>query len=255
MTRNGAAPPGTTSLQRNTTTSSLRWRTESEVLSGAGESTCGNTRCAHHDPRSAGSENRTAKSALVKMVLCEKYLGKMMWKKRKDKEAAGLERNKDRDGGEDEDGDYGPTEPSAQSGHDRNESWIGRVANTKTEFAFPIARCETSAPRCSTSGEVPETWMKPASLNGPEVQVQFALQCGCMSPTMGHDPSTTTYQDGHYQGPEAQRRESGASDLALSFRIFGDALVRELQCTLALQARVALVDGRNGLLVFLNANI
>ena len=27
----------------------LRWRTEDEVLSGAGETTCGNTRCTFHD--------------------------------------------------------------------------------------------------------------------------------------------------------------------------------------------------------------
>jgi protein FRA10AC1 len=103
----------------------LRWRTEAEVLSGAGESTCGNTRCKHHEETSAGYNNDDryssnqrigvtesshprkkkspalttvelpfayiehgeTKSALVKVVLCEKCLGKLMWKRRKEKEA------------------------------------------------------------------------------------------------------------------------------------------------------------------------
>ncbi|KAJ7745651.1 folate-sensitive fragile site protein Fra10Ac1-domain-containing protein [Mycena metata] len=78
---------------------SLRWRTEAEVLSGAGETTCGNTRCEHHDLRGrrppplttlelpfAYTEHREEKSALVKAVLCEKCLGKLMWKRRKEKE-------------------------------------------------------------------------------------------------------------------------------------------------------------------------
>nr|GAT55910.1 predicted protein [Mycena chlorophos] len=115
---------------------SLRWRTESEVLSGAGESTCGNTRCTHHDPRNADSETHKpkrgrlttlelpfayeehgeAKSALVKTVLCEKCLGKMMWKKRKEREAAGSARREDREVDGDE--DYGPAVPSARSGRD-----------------------------------------------------------------------------------------------------------------------------------------
>ncbi|KAK7460400.1 hypothetical protein VKT23_009122 [Stygiomarasmius scandens] len=107
----------------------LRWRTESEVLSGAGESTCGNTRCKYHelqesesslsfqprppsrysyDERGESSNSRSQKSktkplttvelpfayiehgkpksALVKVVLCEKCLGKLMWKRRKQKE-------------------------------------------------------------------------------------------------------------------------------------------------------------------------
>ncbi|KAJ7261761.1 folate-sensitive fragile site protein Fra10Ac1-domain-containing protein [Mycena haematopus] len=76
---------------------SLRWRTESEVLAGAGETTCGNTRCEHHEGRRqpplttlelpfAYTEHGEAKSALVKAVLCEKCLKKLMWKRRKEKE-------------------------------------------------------------------------------------------------------------------------------------------------------------------------
>ncbi|KAJ7081799.1 folate-sensitive fragile site protein Fra10Ac1-domain-containing protein [Mycena belliarum] len=78
----------------------LRWRTEAEVLAGAGETSCGNTRCRHHDPASRPartplstlelpftySEHGAAKSALVKAVLCEKCLGKLMWTRRKEKE-------------------------------------------------------------------------------------------------------------------------------------------------------------------------
>jgi len=79
----------------------LRWRTEAEVLSGAGEETCGNTRCAYHEPQSeralprlailevpfAYSEHGEAKSALVKLVLCEKCSSKLLWKRRKEKAA------------------------------------------------------------------------------------------------------------------------------------------------------------------------
>jgi protein FRA10AC1 len=79
----------------------LRWRTESEVLSGAGESTCGNTRCEHHHlTRVPGEmmslstlelpfgyeERGKQKSALVKVVLCNRCVKKLMWKRRKEKE-------------------------------------------------------------------------------------------------------------------------------------------------------------------------
>ncbi|KAF5391639.1 hypothetical protein D9757_002469 [Collybiopsis confluens] len=77
----------------------LRWRTEDEVLSGTGEMACGNTRCKHYDRMSAKfqgkkpvlttlelpfayMEHGEAKSALVKVVLCEKCLEKLMWKRR-----------------------------------------------------------------------------------------------------------------------------------------------------------------------------
>ncbi|ETW76424.1 hypothetical protein HETIRDRAFT_480555 [Heterobasidion irregulare TC 32-1] len=82
----------------------LRWRTEGEVLSGAGETTCGNSRCRHHappdhDPDSIPStslktlelpfayeEHGEMKSALVKVVLCDKCCKKLMWKRNKEKE-------------------------------------------------------------------------------------------------------------------------------------------------------------------------
>ncbi|EGN98803.1 hypothetical protein SERLA73DRAFT_181447 [Serpula lacrymans var. lacrymans S7.3] len=82
---------------------SLRWRTENEVLSGAGESTCANTRCEYHEPPRPGEriqipalsalelpfgyeEHGEHKSALVKVVLCGKCVKKLMWKRRKEKE-------------------------------------------------------------------------------------------------------------------------------------------------------------------------
>jgi hypothetical protein len=90
----------------------LRWRTESEVISGAGETTCGNTRCSlhHHHGRHHADEDgeeeqrrRTMKTlelpfayvergedkrALVKVVLCDRCVGKLMWKRNKEKEKA-----------------------------------------------------------------------------------------------------------------------------------------------------------------------
>ncbi|KAF8181283.1 folate-sensitive fragile site protein Fra10Ac1-domain-containing protein [Pholiota molesta] len=85
----------------------LRWRTEDEVLSGSGETTCGNTRCEHHfAPRfredEEGSkvplttlelpfayvEHGASKSALVKVVLCRRCVKKLMWKRSMEKEKA-----------------------------------------------------------------------------------------------------------------------------------------------------------------------
>ncbi|KAF5312951.1 hypothetical protein D9619_003710 [Psilocybe cf. subviscida] len=84
----------------------LRWRTEEEVLSGAGETTCGNTRCEHHfAPRFrdddtpvvplttlelpfAYMEHGETKSALVKVVLCSTCVKKLMYKRTKEKSQA-----------------------------------------------------------------------------------------------------------------------------------------------------------------------
>jgi len=100
-------PNSSTVISKLTTTRpqfSLRWRTEDEVLSGAGESTCGNTRCMHHVStrfqNEGGSkvplstlelpfaylEQGKSKSALVKVVLCGKCVKKLMWKRTKEKE-------------------------------------------------------------------------------------------------------------------------------------------------------------------------
>ncbi|KAH8117957.1 folate-sensitive fragile site protein Fra10Ac1-domain-containing protein [Phellopilus nigrolimitatus] len=80
----------------------LRWRTEAEVLAGAGEETCGNTRCTHHAASAAAGartgpplrtvelpfayeERGAQKAALVKVVLCDGCLRKLMWKREKGK--------------------------------------------------------------------------------------------------------------------------------------------------------------------------
>ena len=67
------------------------------MLSGAGENTCGNTRCKHHPNRDdtvhlstlelpfAYEEHGERKSALVKVVLCPRCLKKLMWKRNKKK--------------------------------------------------------------------------------------------------------------------------------------------------------------------------
>ena len=69
---------------------------------GSGETTCGNTRCCHHSPEPdddsfhlntvelpfAYTEKGESKSALVKVVLCDRCIKKLMYKRTKDKEAA-----------------------------------------------------------------------------------------------------------------------------------------------------------------------
>jgi len=86
----------------------LRWRTEDEVLSGAGETTCANTRCEHHRGGSkvplttlelpfAYVEHGEEKSALVKVILCDRCVRKLMWKKNKYSQRA-LKSEKDLEG-------------------------------------------------------------------------------------------------------------------------------------------------------------
>ncbi|KZS92497.1 hypothetical protein SISNIDRAFT_455705 [Sistotremastrum niveocremeum HHB9708] len=105
----------------------LRWRTEDEVLSGAGESTCGNTRCEHHAPPTqsqptsyrrwdddtepststhkktkppklitlelpfAYEEQGQMLSALVKVVVCSRCRKKIDWKRQHDKQMLATE--------------------------------------------------------------------------------------------------------------------------------------------------------------------
>jgi len=74
----------------------LRWRTETEVLDGTGETSCTNTRCEHHGSSSspelttlelpfAYEERGERKEALVKIVLCPRCVRKLVWKRRHDK--------------------------------------------------------------------------------------------------------------------------------------------------------------------------
>ncbi|OJA12273.1 hypothetical protein AZE42_08149 [Rhizopogon vesiculosus] len=74
---------------------SLRWRTEREVLSGMGETTCANARCSEHATSSSSlttlelpfayDEDGKRKEALVKVVLCSKCVRKIMWKRKHEK--------------------------------------------------------------------------------------------------------------------------------------------------------------------------
>ncbi|EMD34006.1 hypothetical protein CERSUDRAFT_76167 [Gelatoporia subvermispora B] len=97
----------------------LRWRTENEVVSGAGETTCGNTRCPLHKEHGEDEiqpalttlelpfsyvETGENKFALVKVVLCEKCVKKLMWKRRKEKDLAAQAQDKSGDEEEDRDG-------------------------------------------------------------------------------------------------------------------------------------------------------
>ncbi|TCD63340.1 hypothetical protein EIP91_005659 [Steccherinum ochraceum] len=92
---------------------SLRWRTEDEVVSGAGETSCGNTRCLFHDTRQADQyhpslstlelpfsyvEDEESKFALVKVVLCAKCVKKLMYKRNKEKEAQQAARSGEQSG-------------------------------------------------------------------------------------------------------------------------------------------------------------
>ncbi|KAF8525905.1 folate-sensitive fragile site protein Fra10Ac1-domain-containing protein [Hysterangium stoloniferum] len=81
----------------------LRWRTEDEVISGAGETTCGNTRCPYYDssndskqkppklttmelPFAYTEQGETEmRQVMVKVVLCQRCVKKLMWKREKDK--------------------------------------------------------------------------------------------------------------------------------------------------------------------------
>ncbi|OCB91697.1 hypothetical protein A7U60_g1049 [Sanghuangporus baumii] len=98
----------------------LRWRTEEEVINSAGEETCGNTRCPLHLPSSASTSTSTPisglktvelpfvyeehgehKSALVKVVLCDACLKKLMWKREREKKGKERRMIEDaKDGGE-----------------------------------------------------------------------------------------------------------------------------------------------------------
>ncbi|KAG1893852.1 folate-sensitive fragile site protein Fra10Ac1-domain-containing protein [Suillus fuscotomentosus] len=78
---------------------SLRWRTETEVLSGTGETTCANARCVEHAASSTSlttlelpftyEEHGQRKEALVKVVLCSKCVRKIMWKRKHEKRSEG----------------------------------------------------------------------------------------------------------------------------------------------------------------------
>ncbi|KAG9050202.1 hypothetical protein FS837_007100 [Tulasnella sp. UAMH 9824] len=116
---------------------SLRWRTEDEVVSGAGQFGCGNTRCKWHAPEEVEAsrkppalitlevpfgyiEHGEAKSALVKLVLCPKCKKKLTWKR--DKEKAAQSTNGTRNAGlEDEESEEEGPAPPPQGNSRREE--------------------------------------------------------------------------------------------------------------------------------------
>jgi len=114
----------------------LRWRTEAEVLSGAGENTCGNTRCKHHNDQDvavklstlelpfAYEEHGEPKSALVKVVLCPRCLKKLMWKRNKEKAAAPPATQLD-----------GPVEPVDDGGMENEADDMDRLRRSKGKTA------------------------------------------------------------------------------------------------------------------------
>lgn len=81
----------------------LRWRTEDEVLAGAGENTCGNTRCPYYEAPEKEQPKLTTlelpfayteqgeqeqRQVMVKVTLCPRCVKKLMWKREQDKKAA-----------------------------------------------------------------------------------------------------------------------------------------------------------------------
>ncbi|KAF7296950.1 hypothetical protein MIND_00926900 [Mycena indigotica] len=96
-------------------------------------------------------EQGEAKSALVKTVLCEKCLGKMMWKRRKEKETSGTE---ERRPVEEVDDEYGPMAPTTSTTHgNRNQeepkphiSHSMSPPSTQTSFPFTVTLPKTAGP-------------------------------------------------------------------------------------------------------------
>ncbi|KAG5647365.1 hypothetical protein DXG03_000433 [Asterophora parasitica] len=151
----------------------LRWRTESEVLSGAGETTCGNTRCEHHHPlpdhlqRSSSVpsgpplttlelpfayvEHGENKAALVKVVLCPRCFDKLMWKRRKEKEADGeregqenrIEKRKGKDGRRERDRRRGESDLVGGGTGSVKVGYDARVSEDLQEKAWKSNREET----------------------------------------------------------------------------------------------------------------
>lgn len=111
------------------------------MLSGAGEKTCGNTRCKHHTSEDvaiqlstlelpfAYEEHGEHKSALVKVVLCPRCLKKLMWKRNKEKAQPAT----------------GPIKPSNQVGATDEADDMNRLRRS-TEDRRESAVVETDSP-------------------------------------------------------------------------------------------------------------
>ncbi|KAG8930645.1 hypothetical protein FRC01_002449 [Tulasnella sp. 417] len=137
---------------------SLRWRTEDEVVSGAGQFSCGNTRCKWHAPEEVEGvrkppalitlevpfgyiEHGEAKYALVKLVLCSKCKKKLTWKRDKEKAAAQSTidaRNADLE--EEESGEEGPALPPPDSGRKEERPKSRRRSRSRDREGSPDGR-------------------------------------------------------------------------------------------------------------------
>ena len=133
----------------------LRWRTEGEVLSGAGETTCGNSRCRHHAPPDhepdstpstslktlelpfAYEEHGEMKSALVKVVLCDKCCKKLMWKRNKEKEEA----MRAASSSSPKDAEHGKKRKSSQDPPARGD-WNERPVHLENQIGDGVGRVE-----------------------------------------------------------------------------------------------------------------
>lgn len=152
---------------------SLRWRTEDEVISGAGQFSCGNTRCKWHAPDQLENstkppalitlevpfgyiEHEEAKSALVKLVLCSKCKKKLTWKRDKEKAALLAAGSGARDA-EDESGEEeGPTLPldtldSSRSREERPQPQRRSRSRSREDSQDERRRHRRPSPRRSAS--------------------------------------------------------------------------------------------------------
>lgn len=138
----------------------LRWRTEAEVLSGAGERSCANTRCPLHTPPRdeeeripglstlelpfAYEERGERRTALVKTVLCARCVRKLMWKREREKAAA-----------RDPDAEYGP-ERSGEPATSREKRAKGESSHKEEDVEARPSRQHTNRSRSRSPRERPK---------------------------------------------------------------------------------------------------
>ena len=118
-------------------------------MSGAGESTCGNTRCAHHFTPTNGRqlpplstlevpfayvEHGETKQALVKLVLCERCTRKLMYKRTKEKEEKEKERRATE--GTTDDPINGPPDATKRRKRRRSENIEGQGNDNRDTVRF-----------------------------------------------------------------------------------------------------------------------
>ncbi|KAF8071759.1 folate-sensitive fragile site protein Fra10Ac1-domain-containing protein [Lyophyllum atratum] len=190
----------------------LRWRTDNEVLSGAGETTCGNTRCEHHHPlpdhlpqRSSAPtlttlelpftyvERGENKSALVKVVLCPRCFDKLMWKRRK-------ERGKGVDLVEEAEESAGPGARAGARTPKERKGKDGVELEVKTEDA------DVGLPDRSHNEK--QRGSKQRGKRGEEGERRRRRSSRSLSPRTSHRPNSSRGRQGHRSEREHGRRRS-----------------------------------------------